>query len=68
MTELISAGIYGVPMDICTRAYWEAIVTFTEQVNRLKDIHLVNIDASTTSRIKSDLERYDEELNRGDDR
>ncbi|XP_013387418.1 uncharacterized protein LOC106156623 [Lingula anatina] len=60
-TPLISSGIFGMPLDICTRALMHAIDTYSRQYGLegpLTEIHVVNLDTVGTLSIQNTFSQY----------
>ncbi|XP_013387351.1 uncharacterized protein LOC106156578 [Lingula anatina] len=60
-TPLISSGIFGMPLDICTRALMHAIDTYSRQYGLegpLTEIHVVNLDTEGTLSIQNTFSQY----------
>ena len=56
----IGSGLYKVPVDICARVLFDAVINFSANRNRsnpLRDIHFVNIDFPTNDVFVQEMEK-----------
>ena len=56
----IGSGLYKVPVDICARVLFDAVINFSANRNKsiaLKKIHFVNIDFSTNNAFVKEMEK-----------
>ena len=56
----IGSGIYKVPVDICARVLFEAVVYFASKADKtspLEEIHFVNIESSTNRKFVQEMEK-----------
>lgn len=55
----IGSGLYKVPVDVCARVLFDAVITFATNMDKsspLKEIHFVNIDFTTNYAFLQEME------------
>ena len=56
----IGSGLYKVPVDVCARVLFDAVINFAANMDKsspLKEIHFVNIDFSTNRTFLQEMEK-----------
>ena len=62
----ISSGLYGVPLDVCARVLFDAVICFARSDQTIREIRFVNIDSTTNRAFSKEMEkRFPGSIQRG---